>query len=81
MLVTEDPATAEIASTGELDPASVRPRLAEAAAEGLDGIRRTLLDAGHGRGQARIGGWSYGKSGFAGCRSSGPPLWQPLGTM
>jgi hypothetical protein len=30
------------------DPATVRPRLAEAAAEGLEGIRKTLLDAATG---------------------------------
>jgi hypothetical protein len=30
------------------DPATIRPRLAEAAAEGLEGIRRTLLDAATG---------------------------------
>jgi hypothetical protein len=33
---------------GVVDPASVRPRLAEAAAEGIDGIRKTLLDAATG---------------------------------
>jgi hypothetical protein len=33
---------------GTSDPATVRPRLAEAAAEELDGIRRTLLDAATG---------------------------------
>jgi hypothetical protein len=37
-----------VASNGELDPASVRPRLAEAAAEGLEGIRKTLLAAATG---------------------------------
>jgi hypothetical protein len=34
--------------SGSLDPATVRPRLAEAAAEGLEGIRKTLLDAATG---------------------------------
>jgi hypothetical protein len=34
--------------TRVIDPATVRPRLAEAAAEGLDGIRKTLLDAATG---------------------------------
>jgi hypothetical protein len=33
---------------GTRDPATVRPRLAEAAAEGLEGIRKTLLDAATG---------------------------------
>jgi hypothetical protein len=33
---------------GSRDPATVRPRLAEAAAEGLEGIRKTLLDAATG---------------------------------
>jgi hypothetical protein len=49
IIATAEPATDEsVASNGELDPASVRPRLAEAAAEGLDGIRKTLLDAATG---------------------------------
>jgi hypothetical protein len=33
---------------GSSDPATIRPRLAEAAAEGLEGIRKTLLDAAAG---------------------------------
>jgi hypothetical protein len=33
---------------GSSDPAMIRPRLAEAAAEGLEGIRKTLLDAATG---------------------------------
>jgi hypothetical protein len=33
---------------GSNDPATIRPRLAEAAAEGLEGIRKTLLDAATG---------------------------------
>jgi hypothetical protein len=33
---------------GVIDPATVRPRLAEAAAEGLEGIRKTLIDAATG---------------------------------
>jgi hypothetical protein len=33
---------------GVIDPATVRPRLAEAAAEGLEEIRKTLLDAATG---------------------------------
>ena len=37
-----------VVANGDVDPASVRPRLAEAAAEGLDGIRKTLLDAATG---------------------------------
>jgi hypothetical protein len=36
------------AASGAADPATVRPRLAAAAAEGLDGIRKTLLDAATG---------------------------------
>jgi len=34
-----------VSENGSRDPATVRPCLAEAAAEGLDGIRKTLLDA------------------------------------
>jgi hypothetical protein len=37
-----------VSENGSLDPATVRPRLAEAAAEGLEGIRKTLLDAATG---------------------------------
>jgi hypothetical protein len=33
---------------GSSDPATIRPHLAEAAAEGLEGIRKTLLDAATG---------------------------------
>jgi hypothetical protein len=33
---------------GSADPVTVRPRLAQAAAEGLEGIRKTLLDAATG---------------------------------
>jgi hypothetical protein len=36
------------ASNGAADPSTVRPRLAAAAAEGLDGIRRSLLEAATG---------------------------------
>ena len=34
--------------SGSVDRATVRPRLAEAAAEGVEGIRKTLLDAATG---------------------------------
>jgi hypothetical protein len=37
-----------LSENGSRDPATVRPRLAEAAAEGLEGIRKTLLDAATG---------------------------------
>jgi hypothetical protein len=37
-----------VSENGSRDPATVRPRLAEAAAEGLEGIRKTLLDAATG---------------------------------
>jgi hypothetical protein len=37
-----------LVSNGTADPATVRPRLAEAAAEGLDGIRSSLLEAATG---------------------------------
>jgi hypothetical protein len=37
-----------VSENGSRDPASVRPRLAETAAEGLEGIRKTLLDAATG---------------------------------
>jgi hypothetical protein len=37
-----------VRQNGSRDPATVRPRLAEAAAEGLEGIRKTLLDAATG---------------------------------
>jgi hypothetical protein len=39
---------AAVRENGSRDPATVRPRLAEAAAEGLEGIRKTLLDAATG---------------------------------
>jgi hypothetical protein len=39
---------ATVSQNGSRDPATVRPRLAEAAAEGLEGIRKTLLDAATG---------------------------------
>jgi len=39
---------AAVSENGSRDPATVRPRLAEAAAEGLEGIRKTLLDAATG---------------------------------
>src|SRR5262249_16806410 len=39
---------ATVSENGSRDPATVRPRLAEAAAEGLEGIRKTLLDAATG---------------------------------
>jgi hypothetical protein len=49
VIVATEPANdVAVVSNGEVDPASVRPRLAEAAAEGLDGIRKTLLDAATG---------------------------------
>jgi hypothetical protein len=50
-LVTASGQAAEVATwseNGSRDPATVRPRLAEAAAEGLEGIRKTLLDAATG---------------------------------
>jgi hypothetical protein len=50
-LVPEDGPAGEVATVGQngsRDPATVRPRLAEAAAEGLEGIRKTLLDAATG---------------------------------
>jgi hypothetical protein len=37
-----------VSQNGSRDPATVRPRLVEAAAEGLEGIRKTLLDAATG---------------------------------
>jgi hypothetical protein len=37
-----------VSQNGSSDPATIRPRLAEAAAEGLEGIRKTLLDAATG---------------------------------
>jgi hypothetical protein len=39
---------ATVSENGSRDPATVRPRLAEAAAEGLEGIRKTLHDAATG---------------------------------
>jgi hypothetical protein len=39
---------AAVRENGSRDPSTVRPRLAEAAAEGLEGIRKTLLDAATG---------------------------------
>jgi hypothetical protein len=39
---------ATVSQNGSRDPATVRPRLAEAVAEGLEGIRKTLLDAATG---------------------------------
>jgi hypothetical protein len=50
-LVTADSQADDIAAVsknGSCDPATVRPRLAEAAAEGVEGIRKTLLDAATG---------------------------------
>jgi hypothetical protein len=50
-LVTPDKSVGEgapVSENGSRDPATVRPRLAEAAAEGLEGIRKTLLDAATG---------------------------------
>jgi hypothetical protein len=47
--VAADGQTDQVATeNGSRDPATVRPRLAEAAAEGLEGIRKTLLDAATG---------------------------------
>jgi hypothetical protein len=37
-----------VPQNGSRDPATVRPRLTEAAAEGLEGIRKTLLDTATG---------------------------------
>jgi hypothetical protein len=51
MVVTPDGPVGEaeaVSENGSRDPATVRPRLAEAAAEGLEGIRKTLLDAATG---------------------------------
>jgi hypothetical protein len=48
IVATESVTDDAVPMNGEVDPASVRPRLAEAAAEGLDGIRKTLLDAATG---------------------------------
>ena len=48
IVATENTADAIIETNAGADPATVRPRLAEAAAEGLDGIRKTLLDAATG---------------------------------
>jgi hypothetical protein len=50
-MVCADRHASEVATAsenGSRDPASVRPRLAEAAAEGLEGISKTLLDAATG---------------------------------
>jgi hypothetical protein len=50
-VVTSDRPVGEaevVSENGSRDPATVRPRLAEAAAEGLEGIRKTLLDAATG---------------------------------
>lgn len=46
--VEEGDAVETTTNNGAADPATVRPRLAEAAAEGFEGIRRTLLDAATG---------------------------------
>jgi hypothetical protein len=50
LIVLSDETTDDDSTNGTaaIDPATVRPRLAEAAAEGLDGIRKTLLDAATG---------------------------------
>jgi hypothetical protein len=51
MVVTADSQADDVAAVsenGSRDPATVRPRLAEAAAEGLEGIRKTLLGAATG---------------------------------
>jgi hypothetical protein len=45
---TDETPRGTVEGVSVVDPASVRPRLAEAAAEGLEGIRRTLLDAATG---------------------------------
>ena len=46
--VTAESAAANATATGVADPASVRPRLAEAAAASLDDIRRVLLETATG---------------------------------
>jgi hypothetical protein len=50
VVASEGPVGEVVAASqnGFRDPATVRPRLAEAAAEGLEGIRKTLLDAATG---------------------------------
>jgi hypothetical protein len=44
----DEPDVTETSGNGVIDPSTVRPRLAEAAAEGLEGIHKTLLDAATG---------------------------------
>jgi hypothetical protein len=49
VITGSEPDDAALATeNGSKDPATIRPRLAEAAAEGLEGIRKTLLDAATG---------------------------------
>ena len=48
LIVAEETTETMVDGNGLADPATVRPRLAAAAAEGLDGIRKTLLDAATG---------------------------------
>jgi hypothetical protein len=50
IVAVDDEPDTTVTSSGNsvIDPATVRPRLAEAAAEGLEGIRKTLLDAATG---------------------------------
>jgi hypothetical protein len=47
LVIVDEPGPSEpvLSNIGIADPATVRPRLAEAAAESVDDIRRTLLDA------------------------------------
>jgi hypothetical protein len=47
-VVAEEVVPATGNGTGTVDPASVRPRLAEAAAESLEDIRRVLLETATG---------------------------------
>jgi hypothetical protein len=48
VVVDESPPELESRNGEVVDPASVRPRLAEAAAESVDDIQRALLDAATG---------------------------------
>jgi hypothetical protein len=47
-VVAEEAGTTTSNGSGVVDPASVRPRLAEAAAESVDEIRRVLLETATG---------------------------------
>jgi hypothetical protein len=66
VIVATDESPGEgVDGSGVFDPATVRPRLAKAAAEGLDGIRKTLLDAATG---ATRGHWVTFECGNCGKR-------------